>query len=175
MRKILTIVLAISIGLNAGLLVRALRTPSGPSEDGPRQQEQLDEILTRHFERMTADLDLSAAQQAEIRKAHDASLPSIRKAQARLESARSAVRNSILTAVDAPDEFRGNVLELQQSRARLDSLLTEMFIVEMTALDPVQRERYVEVSPWNRPFVRSPPQDDGNERTRSGSKGNEDR
>ncbi len=150
MRRTVAILLALSLGLNAGLVVRACRAPSPLERRASGQRPTLDEVLERHFERMTNNLELSAQQQTAIREVHETLLPSVREARMRVEASRDAAGNTFRGAVDAPDVFRASVHEIQQARAHVDSLLTEVLLAEMSVLNADQREEYVKASPWSR-------------------------
>lgn len=153
MKRILAIALALSVGLNVGFLVRELREepPRGPKPPrGESRRPSFERIFERHVERVQRELELDDAQVSALRDVHGTMLPQILEAEAWVEELRDEAAHAFTNVDQSPAEFRALVREVQASRARLDSLLTEVLLGEVAALEPEQRERYIRTNPWGR-------------------------
>ncbi len=162
MSPILAPLLALSIGVNIGLVVRVVRPPEPADRAAPHAPpppRELDRMLARHVERMTEDLGLDDQQLAALREAHGTLFPSILETHAHVESLGDDAARAFAEEVNDPDAFRARVGALQGSRARLDSLLTEVFLAEVAILDASQRDRYIRGNPWSR-RLEGPPRGD---------------
>lgn len=163
MTRTLIILLALSVGLNVGLLVRGngsdeLPPPGDRRPGGP--PVQFEQVMEHHLEQMTEGLSLRDDQIDEIRKTHDALFPAIRASHREVERLRNEAAKAFGVEAD-PDRFRVRVAELSRAQVELDSLLTEVLLGESAVLGPEQRRRYVGHSPWSRrieePGAGSPP------------------
>jgi Spy/CpxP family protein refolding chaperone len=161
MRRGWFLALALSLGLNAGLLWvhftgrglpaaipgppflehRAERGPERP----PRDPERLVEM---HLRRMGGQLDLTAEQRTAIGNVLRERLPRLVELRERLmEARRDAAQAYRARPLDGP-RFRERVQVLRGLQADLDSVTAEVMLKEAELLTPAQRERYAEVMPW---------------------------
>ncbi len=178
LKKIVYLLLAVSLGVNAGMMVVTLKhrgTPSYPPHQMPPGQppgggpggppgHQIDprRMIEDHVARITQHLGLDQQQQEAIRAI-------LERDAVRLESLRQAVMEAQLRmkeAFAAPDydeaTFLGLVAEAGAARAALDSLSAVMLISEAAVLTPEQRAMFAEVAhninagPQARPQPRGP-------------------
>lgn len=160
--------LALSLGLNAGLLYVTLssrggeraagRGPGvGDEERGPggtgrtqpsRPADDFEAVIRHHLDRMTRDLHLDDRQRTSISAVHEAMLPRITAVRREMEVLRGEVAGQYARPTIDPREFRALVRKLSDAQARLDSLVTEAILGEAAALTFDQRERYLRQAPW---------------------------
>jgi Spy/CpxP family protein refolding chaperone len=171
MKRAWFILLALSLGLNAGLLYvviaararqAALLTEFGNRQGrgGPRWEEgrhpggrELDpEGLTRrHLRRMSKRLDLDEQQRQAIAEVMHDYLPRIVEQRRKLHEIRQKIGLQFAVPALDPMGFRTAVERLNQEQARLDSLVMESMLAEAALLTPEQRSRYAETLPWGPP------------------------
>lgn len=155
MKRGLFLLLAVSLGLNAGLLyVRYLDGPlRGPGAERPRPPRGAGppprpETMARdHLADMTRHLDLSDEQQQEIRVILEERMPLMTEL---LRASREA--NQQISDAFAAPEFDGEhfgqlAAQVSRSRAQADSLAMVMLLAEAAVLTPEQRIKYAEVAP----------------------------
>lgn len=162
MRKLLWILLLVSVGLNIGLLVRSNRGSmirpwqrdvacplpgpgmgaehpdpghDGPGPDGPGRFQAL---------------GLSEDQHDRLRALREADRPLVAERREAMREVMTEMR--ALMAAEHLD--RGRVTELRRRmaliRAEMDSLVADRLLDELEILEPAQRERYLRRMPWER-------------------------
>jgi Spy/CpxP family protein refolding chaperone len=154
------VLLALSLGLNAGLLYVQLR---GQPEGAPAPTTSTDEqsrygprfhpdgttgFIRDRVGRIGSRLDLSDTQLERMTAVSDEMMPRILAQQEIVRQAQDAVRAEYLN----PLVDRESILQLQRkgslARARLDSLVVETMIREAMLLSPEQRGRYFKMMRW---------------------------
>jgi len=151
MKRIWFLVLAVSIGLNAGLLFMAQNRPGpAPGRHRPPPPGHFDARLDEHLRRMSKSLGLDETQRAGVEAVHRELLPKISEQHGRMED----LRKSIATHYEGPDfdpaKFRALAESLRETQARLDALVTEAMLGEAAVLTPDQRRKYAREMPWGR-------------------------
>lgn len=155
MKRALFLLLALSLGLNGGLLyVRLADRPAGrPARPGPppRQEEQHapdpERLIRDHVEGITRHLQLNETQQKAIEAILAESMPELTELLRRSEEANRRVSEAFAAPVFDPAEFFRLTREASLSRARTDSLSAVMLVGESEVLTPEQRQRFAEVAP----------------------------
>lgn len=161
MRGTLFVLLALSLGLNAGMLFQRLQHPPpfGPQRPplkgkGP---ETPTAFLEHHLLRMTEDLQLDEAQQQALTSLLAERIPPILAQQERLRVARRSLGDLYISEELEPDTFRARVRRLSEAQAELDRLVGEVMVEEASLLSYEQRQRYFIVMPWGKGPVGQPP------------------
>lgn len=154
MKRIGFLVLAVSVGLNVGLLYRVL-TP-GPDGDGREERRRpppvdMGTALEGHLDRMTEHLGLHDGQRAAIQAVHEERLPGILAQRRVAADLRAEVVAHFERPEIDPEEFRALVRRLAEARGRLDALVAEAMLGEAAVLTLEQRRSYAEEMPWSRP------------------------
>lgn len=164
----LPILLALSIGLNVGLLVDDLaerwrgggcrgprfgdpgfERPLRPGHERPGQGlPDPARLVEQRIEHLQATLDLDESQKTALAEAAAATMPRLVTEFAALREARHAVRTLYRQPDVEPARIREAVGELARAQTRLDSLVAESMLREAEILTPEQRARYVESLPW---------------------------
>ena len=159
MNRLWYLVLALSLGLNAGLLYveqsrrserehRGSRRAHGAERGRPLDSEGGKALVERHLERLSAELDLSAEQRTAITGIWEANLPAIREARSRLHELRSQLRDGFAAPAIDSTSFRALARQAAAAQAELDSLTANTMLAEASHLRPEQRRRYSEIMPW---------------------------
>lgn len=170
MRRVGFVLLALSLGLNAGLLYtviahRHARGPRdvehlGPPPDrpgprgerrGPRGGGPSPDALPfaqRRLAHIADWLELDATQREAMRASLDASLPRVLAQRDAVRAARRRAAAQYLKPVVDPDSVRIAVRRLTAAQAALDSLVAEAMSREAKLLTPEQRARYFTAMPW---------------------------
>jgi Spy/CpxP family protein refolding chaperone len=172
MKRLWFIILALSLGLNAGLLFVAF---SGRGQErgffagrnqerehaGPRRPEggrrggrhvDPDQLSHRHVARMTRHLGLDKNQREAMAEILGSYMPRILAQQQRLNGIRMRIGTHYSATEMNPAEFRNLVQELNEEQTRLDSLVMESMLAEAAFLTPEQRGKYARTLPWERPM-----------------------
>jgi Spy/CpxP family protein refolding chaperone len=165
------LLLALSVGLNAGLLYASLfggrgvqdvaaepppafiegappAPPVGaPPADAPPAAPcavPCDERILR----MARHLGLNEDQRSQMERILEESMPRIVAARSTVQEARRVVQAEYAT--ESPDAARLHtaVRAMNAAQARLDSLVAETMMQEIGLLTPEQKRRYVERLPW---------------------------
>jgi len=176
MKRLLWLVLLLSLGLNVGLGMRVLRGddaaertewrdgprrdgPDGPGRrggrggpdgpggpEGPGGRDRRGPGLERF-----RDLDLSQDQRDALQALWNSNWTVMNENRERLDAIREAMRELFAQ----PELDRGRVTEARRHHGRLqaelDSLVTEQLLREMEILTPEQRRDYLESMPWRKP------------------------
>ncbi|MCK4413859.1 MAG: periplasmic heavy metal sensor [Candidatus Eisenbacteria sp.] len=172
MRRGWFVLLALSLGLNAGLFYTTLATRSsddlapapppmvgppvavpghpGPGMDPPGAPAVEQMIRGRH-ERMCRFLVLGDDQRRQTRTILDAALPRIVALREDVHEIRRLIHDAYRQPeIDAP-HIRGLVERLTAAQARLDSLAAETMLQEVALLTPEQRVAYWRAMPFGLP------------------------
>ncbi len=167
MKRAWILVLCLSIGLNIGLLIVVLgdRGASLPSEEslargnrkGPphlreefRSPGKMREELGRRMERLSRDLGLTEGQADSLIAIREKAFPQLVESHEMMAEIRDHLREAYLRGTEE-EQIRSYVRELNQTRARIDSLIAEAMIAEAHVLTPEQRAGYVASLPWDHP------------------------
>jgi Spy/CpxP family protein refolding chaperone len=151
MKRTWFLVLALSVGLNAGLVYMTVSSPgSAPGSNRPPPPGHFDTLLEDHLKKMTQSLGLAEKQRDAIAAIHRELLPKISEQHRAME----ALRQAIATHYEGPDfdaaAFRKLARNLSEAQARLDALVTEAMLGEANLLRPDQRRKYAREMPWGR-------------------------
>ncbi len=167
MRRGLFLLLALSLGLNGGLLyVRFAHRP--PSDDramplAPRPTLPRDaEVAVRdHLAGLVRDLDLTAAQEESIRAILVAHMPRMTELLRRTSEANRLIGEAFAAPEFDVEPFRQLVREASAARARADSLSAVMLLGEARILTPQQRARFARTAPtvYSTTHPESPPRE----------------
>ena len=161
MKRGLFVLLALSIGLNAGLLYIQLRgeperapatmtsSSAEQSRYGPRRHpEGTSGFIRDRMGRIGSRLNLSESQRERMTAISDEMMPRIIAQQEIVRQTQEALRGEYLN----PLVDRESVLLLQRegslARARLDSLVVETMLREAMLLSPEQRGEYFKMMRW---------------------------
>lgn len=152
--------LALSVGLNAGLLWVQLTgrglpagVPGPPfvGRRGPPPalvMHDPERLVAFHLERMSAQLDLSQEQRTAIGDVLRERVPRLVELRERLVDVRRSVAEEYRSRPLDGSRFRAVVRTLRGTQADLDSLTAEVMLKEAELLTPEQREQYADVMPW---------------------------
>lgn len=163
MKKLLTLFLLLSLGLNIGLAVRTWRQNCCAPEQGSRMEHSRHpgfrrgaegdfwrQVMSRRMERLTRQLDLDSQQRAAFLGRHQAALDQFVEQRRKVHQA----REKLLLESSRPEfqlkALRPLMQEVGRQQARLDSLVTENMFHEMELLTPRQRQKYLQILPLNR-------------------------
>ena len=159
MSRLARLILLVSLGLNLGLgwaLWRGLSAgpPRPPlAERVGRERPAAGDtaawrrMMQRRIERLSARLDLSAAQAEQLQALQLANGPLVRAQHERIEAARERVRAVTGAASYDATAVRTALAALRGAQADLDSLTQEFLLQECDLLTPAQRTRYLELLP----------------------------
>lgn len=143
------LLLALSLGLNAGLLAtrttgqggpRPHERPRPPAPGGPGG------MVDNHLGPMTEHLGLDEAQQAAVRAVLEAGLPRIAERQRALRDLERSIKDAYAAPRFEADAFAGLVARAAAARAAVDSLTAAMLVEEAAVLSPDQRRRFADVA-----------------------------
>lgn len=163
MKRFWFLLLALSLGLNAGLLYVQLSgdRPAAEPPRGPRHHgaghDRFDDLAKNHVKRMIEGLDLNEDQAQRLEEVHRDLLPRLASASRESERLRRAVGDQYRSNNMEPERLRETVRRLNQAQAHLDSLVVEAVLAEAAILTPDQRERYARAMPWSRGGPPPPP------------------
>jgi Spy/CpxP family protein refolding chaperone len=161
------LVLALSVGLNAGLLYSALSAsprglipgfhtpppflegghPDVASAPGPGAAP---ENLQCRLDHMARSLELDEHQRASMQQVLDETMPRIMAAREDVRQARQAVQAEYGADRPEPARVHQAVRSMNTAQARLDSLVAETMLREIAVLGPEQMHRYLACLPWGR-------------------------
>ena len=168
------LVLALSIGLNAGLLVVIVAGPlgqgtfgrpfdrphpgggpmRGPSPWRHGDSEMREQFLEHRLDRLAHRLDLDEEQQGDLAAIFEETWPRIFQIREKVRDIRDEIRMRYSEPVIDSEEVLELVGHLNEAQARLDSLVAETLIREAEILTPEQREGYLRAMPWERMLER---------------------
>ena len=166
-RKILYLLLAVSIGVNAGLIIttqqhRSLPShpepPTGPREPGPGHRPNPAQLIEDHIQGVTHHLDLTPDQQVALRTVLGKHTPELIVRQRLAAEAGARLSDAFAATVFVADHFQQLTTEASVARASLDSISAIMLVDEAAILTLKQRIRFSEVAPT---IHSNPPQPPG--------------
>lgn len=157
MKRLWFLLLAISLGANAGFAVVWLSGPRqhapGPPGPGPGPRPAppaIERVLDNHLDRMSEGLLLTGDQRARLADGYKVLFPRILDQNRAVAQLRRKVHESYgADSVDAPG-FRELVARLSHEQAKLDSLVAEAMLQEAAVMTTEQRRRYIPGMPWTR-------------------------
>ncbi|RPJ42747.1 MAG: periplasmic heavy metal sensor [Candidatus Latescibacterota bacterium] len=157
------LVLAISIGLNAGLLAmtiagarreatflpRPFVSPRGPG-GGPEAPLRVEPkaFAMHRLRRLAKTLDLTEDQRTRLAGIVTENMSRIGEEGERVQQARLALREECRKPTPDAAAVRQLVRRINDTQAKLDSLVAETMLREADVLTPDQRVRYFEAVPW---------------------------
>ena len=170
------LLLALSLGLNAGLLYVQLRDAGeprrsdvmrmpppppgrpgerppgrGPLGPGQRDLPSAEDLVNGHVDRMRHHLRIDREQEDAIREQLSSSMPKILRQRRAMEDARERLARVVEGPNLEMDEFRRLSQALHRAQTGLDSLVTEAMVTELRLLSPEQRRGYVAIMPGGGP------------------------
>lgn len=172
-RRLIHILLAVSVGLNVGVVAMTIlhRTtgtrggpppgPGGgarPEHGAPPGAEQL---VEGHLQGMTRHLDLDPGQQEAIRAVMERHAPQLMALQREVTLAGQRLSEAYAAPVFDTDRFERLTADTGAARARLDSLSAVMLVQEAAVLTPQQRRAFAAVAPSIHTMPQRPPGDGG--------------
>jgi Spy/CpxP family protein refolding chaperone len=160
-KKILYLALAVSLGLNAGLVVvtlynsRALETsrgipghPSGhPTGHPPGRPPDPSRLVDDHVRGVTQHLGLSTEQQQEIRMVLEQHAPQLVELQRQVAELRVQLSEAFAAPQFDIKRFQKLTRASSAARSAMDSLSAMMLVGEAAVLTPEQRIKFAEVAP----------------------------
>ncbi len=155
MKRVLSLLLALSVGLNAGLFYVQNSGPKheGPDRKGPPREDHRggppspDNAIRNHLEGMTRHLDLSEEQQDAIREVLAENMPLMGEMRRRSEEANRRISEVFAAANFDEEQFKQLVGQASFFKARADSISAVMLLGEAAALTAEQRAKYAEIAP----------------------------
>jgi Spy/CpxP family protein refolding chaperone len=153
MKRIIYLILAVSVGLNIGLLATTLVVKKGPGRMGPPGPGQPGgrngdpaRMIDEHIKGMTQHLGLDSGQQTAIRNIMEMYGPEMEELRSEVDQ----VTGTLADIYSAP-EFDANLFkekarQVTMIRAQLDSLSAESLVAESAILTPEQRRLFAEVA-----------------------------
>ena len=169
-RRLVYLLLAISIGLNVGVIattiVHQTRAPAGPPPGpgggpGPEGAPDPQQLVDGHLRGMTRPLDLNPEQQQAIRVVLERHAPKLVEFQAEVAETGRHLSDAYAAPDFDPDRFRQLTAAASAARSRLDSLSTAMLVAEAAVLTPAQRRKFAEVATTVHSQPKGPPRQVG--------------
>ncbi len=174
MHRIWFVLLALSLGLNAGLLYERHVARERVSEGGgmppglemdregpgrhspgrrwpssPRHRGDPEEMARRHLERMSRELDLSEEQREQMDAIFRDSIQDLLAATEEVAQTRRALLDLFSAAEIDSQRVRELVAKLTEAHGRVESIVSGNMVREAALLTPEQRVRYIESLPWH--------------------------
>ncbi len=157
-KKIIYLVLAVSLGLNAGIIAMTLidrmttedhGPPPGPGgrvvHDRPGPPDP-GKLVEEHLLGMTRHLDLDAEQQEAIRTVMESYAPQLVIFQREVAETGRRLAEAFAAPSFDPVQFQQLTAEASAARSRLDSLSAKMLAAEAAVLTQEQRVKFAEVA-----------------------------
>lgn len=158
MKRFWILALAVSVGLNAGLLYVVVlskgeeghRPPPGSGRPPPGAH--FEGVLDAHLRRMTESLGLDDQQRTTIAALHQTLLPKIREQHRTKDRLRRELAELYASPSFEPAAFRALVEQLGKAQRELDALVTEAMLGEAAVITTDQRRKYAREMPWANPL-----------------------
>jgi Spy/CpxP family protein refolding chaperone len=154
MSKTFLIILALSLGLNVGLLYVNLAGDSGrvgqpdrPPHGDPMPPRDPEVLISDHLDGMTDHLGLTEEQRQSMREILRERMPQLLQLRQDLEEISGRISITYGARELDEDRFAQLVREASAARARIDSLSSVMLLAEATLLTAEQRAEYSTVAP----------------------------
>lgn len=153
-KRIIHLLLAVSLGLNVGvisttLVHRAATPPPGPRPGGGEPRPERPDparLVEGHVQGMTQHLDLDAGQQEAIRNALEPHAAELASLQAQVAEAGRRLSSAFAASEFDHRGFLRLTAETSTVRARLDSLSAVLLVAEAAVLNPEQRLKFSNVA-----------------------------
>jgi Spy/CpxP family protein refolding chaperone len=170
MKRLWFILLALSLGLNVGLIAVILmaRTREAAFRSGHEQRSGRGEhrrgegqhladlppqqLTEMHMRRLERHIELTESQREEITAILNEYMPRVVGQREKINEIRTELGLHIAIPELDPGGFRRLVDSLNQEQTRLDSLVMESMLAEAALLTPEQRGQYAKTMPWGRPM-----------------------
>ncbi len=165
MKKIWILILFVSLGLNLGLGLRLLqnREPtSGYHETGgwgkvSAQGGAASDSDTTHgrkmghrrLDRLAKHLDLTPEQKKTFAKTGTEIGKRMVVRRSEMQAARAELMELVTNESTPPEILRSSLRNLAARQAEIDSVITEVLLLELEVLDPDQRRQYLDMLPMN--------------------------
>ena len=149
MKRTWFLVLAVSLGLNAGLVYMTLAKRS-PGPHRPPPPGHFGTLLDDHLNKMTESLGLDEEQRSGIEAIHRELLPKISEQHRAMEDLRRAIADHYAGPEFDAANFKKLALGLSEAQAGLDALVSEAMLGEANLLTAEQRRKYAGEMPWGR-------------------------
>jgi len=175
MKKILVLVLLISLGVNIGLGVRFWKRTCGvdhagqelrhshgtgfPGRSGPggrgtprggHDDAFWQEVMERRLAHVTERLGLDNEQSEAFKKTHREASAGFLAQRVKVQAARHRLMDAASAADFGVDTLRHLIADVGRQQAKLDSMVTETMLQEMEILNGEQRRQYMRILPVNR-------------------------
>jgi len=167
------LLLAVSIGINLGVVGMTLMRNTSPNFQGPPPGPPKGEnhapgkhpapglLVDDHIQRMTHHLDLNLEQQEAIRTIMETYSPQLTELRRNVEQNSLSLTREFLAHSFDPESFRRQASELSAARARIDSLSALMLASEAAVLDTRQRREFAKIAPLFNAPRQTPPRHGG--------------
>ncbi len=158
-KRILYILLALSLGLNLGIIGMTLvhqatkpaldKPPGQGGREGlnPARYPDPSTLVNNHIIGMTRHLDLDQEQQKAIRAVLERYAPQQIKFQTDAAEAGRHLADAFAAPVFDPEQIERLTAKASAKRTLLDSLSAVMLVAEAAVLSPEQRRKYAAVAP----------------------------
>jgi Spy/CpxP family protein refolding chaperone len=159
MKRLIVLLLLVSVGLNVGLLLKT-RDAGGPPavREGRWRQERAlrpafddtsgwREVIARRLDRMADRLDLTPEQREAFAAAQEAAGRQMRERRRLLSTAQQRLRELTADGSVSTEALRDAMLDLRARQTAMDSLAGEFMLRELEILEPHQRALYLELLP----------------------------
>lgn len=159
-KKTIYLLLALSIGINLGVMGMTLlnggaEQPLGPRPDGPRGEADRgpgvrpnpEQLVQRHLQGMTQHLELDAEQQQAVRLIMERYMPEQAERQLRVDQTSNQLSRAYAAPVFDAAQFRRLTEAASRAHLELDSLSTVMLVAEAEVLTPDQRRKFAAAAP----------------------------
>lgn len=156
-KRLIALLLALSIGLNVGVIATTLfqdwrdsqgkpTLPGGghPDQGPPSSPEQLVDV---HLQGITRHLGIDVTQQQAIREVLELHAPQLLELQAEVARTDRELSEAFAAPEFDPERFRRLAAAVGAARARLDSLSAVMLVAEAAFLTPQQRVKFSAAAP----------------------------
>lgn len=175
MKKMLVLVILISLGLNIGLGARlwkesrgasgsrsgglhsrhsGISTGSGPGgrggSGGGRDSTFWRGVMERRLDMVADQLGLDDKQAGAFKVTHQEAAVEFLAQRDKVQEARRQLMEAASGADFGVDTLRHLIAEVGRQQAKLDSMVTETMLQEMEILDEDQRREYMRILPVNR-------------------------
>ena len=159
MKRILILLLVLSLGLNVSLLVRHLRGGGAPPAGKVRlgrnwpaagDTQAWHDRIEQRTNHMSDLLGLDPDQHEIFRLHHREAARDMLKHRQRVEAGRREIRRLVLQDPVDPTAVREAIMRLGHEQAVMDSLVAEKLLDEMELLAPEQRVKLLGMLRWER-------------------------